>query len=202
MENSFSNREKIEKLQNSINIINKELNVRKPHPSIKALFNGKRPKNRLNLKNINTKVVQKNKNDIKNISQQNFPSIKSLIKSSKNNEFLYSDKTNNFRSAKIIPIINNSSNSMLYSLKSNNNINNFGSNKNNNIINNSINTINNNINPLQFNSTESLTKPDKLDAKPSTQSSNETKSTLNNKQEKDLNQLYQEYIQNVSIDLI
>ena len=196
MENSFSNREKIEKLQNSINIINNELKVSKPQPSIKSLFNGKRPKNRLNLKNIKPKITQKNKIDIKKISQNNFPSIKSLIKSSKDNEFLNPDKTYNFKSAKIIPIITQPSSPSLYSLKSNNNINHFSSNKNNNIINNAF---NNNLNLKQFNSTESLPK---LDTKPSTQSSNETKSTLNNIQEKDLNQLYQEYIQNVSKYLI
>ena len=196
MENSFSNREKIEKLQNSINIINKELKVHKPQPSIKSLFNDKRPKNRLNLKNIKPKITQKNKIDIKKISQNNFPSIKSLIKSSKDNEFLNPDKTYNFKSAKIIPIITQPSSSSLYSLKSNNNINHFSSNKNNNIINNAF---NNNLNLKQFNSTESLPK---LDTKPSTQSSNETKSTLNIIQEKDLNQLYQEYIENVSIYLI
>ena len=196
MENSFSNREKIEKLQNSINIINKELKVHKPQPSIKSLFNDKRPKNRLNLKNIKPKITQKNKIDIKKISQNNFPSIKSLIKSSKDNEFLNPDKTYNFKSAKIIPIITQPSSSSLYSLKSNNNINHFSSNKNNNIINNAF---NNNLNLKQFNSTESLPK---LDTKPSTQSSNETKSTLNNIQEKDLNQLYKEYIENVSINLI
>ncbi len=196
MENSFSNREKIEKLQNSINIINKELKVHKPQPSIKSLFNDKRPKNRLNLKNIKPKITQKNKNDIKKISQNNFPSIKSLIKSSKDNEFLNPDKTYNFKSAKIIPIITQPSSSLLYSLKSNNNINHFSSNKNNNIINNAF---NNNLNLKQFNSTESLPK---LDTKPSTQSSNETKSTLNIIQEKDLNQLYKEYIENVSINLI
>ena len=196
MENSFSNREKIEKLQNSINIINKELKVHKPQPSIKSLFNDKRPKNRLNLKNIKPKITQKNKIDIKKISQNNFPSIKSLIKSSKDNEFLNPDKTYNFKSAKIIPIITQPSSSSLYSLKSNNNINHFSSNKNNNIINNAF---NNNLNLKQFNSTESLPK---LDTKPSTQSSNETKSTLNIIQEKDLNQLYKEYIENVSINLI
>ena len=196
MENSFSNREKIEKLQNSINIINKELKVHKPQPSIKSLFNDKRPKNRLNLKNIKPKITQKNKIDIKKISQNNFPSIKSLIKSSKDNEFLNPDKTYNFKSAKIIPIIAQPSSSSLYSLKSNNNINHFSSNKNNNIINNAF---NNNLNLKQFNSTESLPK---LDTKPSTQSSNETKSTLNIIQEKDLNQLYKEYIENVSINLI
>ena len=196
MENSFSNREKIEKLQNSINIINKELKVHKPQPSIKSLFNGKRPKNRLNLKNIKPKITQKNKIEINKISQNNFPSIKSLIKSSKDNEFLNPDKTYNFKSAKIIPIITQPSSSSLYSLKSNNNINHFSSNKNNNIINNAF---NNNLNLKQFNSTESLPI---LDTKPSTQSSNETKSTLNIIQEKDLNQLYQEYIENVSINLI
>ena len=196
MENSFSNREKIEKLQNSINIINKELKVHKPQPSIKSLFNDKRPKNRLNLKNTKPKITQKNKIDIKKISQNNFPSIKSLIKSSKDNEFLNPDKTYNFKSAKIIPIITQPSSSSLYSLKSNNNINHFSSNKNNNIINNAF---NNNLNLKQFNSTESLPK---LDTKPSTQSSNETKSTLNIIQEKDLNQLYKEYIENVSINLI
>ena len=199
MENSLSNREKIEKLQNSINIINNQLKVRKPQPSIKSLFNGKHPKNRLNLKKMNPKITQKNKNEIKRISQKNFPSIKSLIKNSKDNEFLNSENNFNFRSTKIIPIVNYPSSTTLYSLKSNNNINNFNSNKNNNIINNSINT---NINPKQFYSTESLPKLDTKPSKPSTQSSNETKSTSNNKQEKDLNQLYQEYIQNVSKYLI
>ena len=194
MKNTFSNREKIEKLQNSINIINKELNVRKPRPSIKTLFNGKLPKNRLNLKNINTKIIQKNKNEIKKISPKNSPSIQSLIKSSLNNEFLNSVKTNNFKSTKVIPLINPLSNSTLYSLKSNNNINNHNS--KNNIINN---TLNNNIILKEFNSTGSLPK---LVSKPSSQTSqtlNETKSTINPKQEKDLNQLYKEYIQNVSI---
>ena len=194
MKNTFSNREKIEKLQNSINIINRELNVRKPRPSIRTLFNGKLPKNRLNLKNINTKIIQKNKNEIKKISPKKPPSIQSLIKSSLNNEFLNSVKTNNFKSTKVIPLINPLSNSTLYSLKSNNNINNHNS--KNNIINN---TLNNNIILKEFNSTGSLPK---LVSKPSSQTSqtlNETKSTINPKQEKDLNQLYKEYIQNVSI---
>ena len=194
MKNTFSNREKIEKLQNSINIINRELNVRKPRPSIRTLFNGKLPKNRLNLKNINTKIIQKNKNEIKKISPKKPPSIQSLIKSSLNNEFLNSVKTNNFKSTKVIPLINPLSNSTLYSLKSNNNINNHNS--KNNIINN---TLNNNIILKEFNSTGSFPK---LVSKPSSQTSqtlNETKSTINPKQEKDLNQLYKEYIQNVSI---
>ena len=194
MKNTFSNREKIEKLQNSINIINRELNVRKPRPSIRTLFNGKLPKNRLNLKNINTKIIQKNKNEIKKISPKKPPSIQSLIKSSLNNEFLNAVKTNNFKSTKVIPLINPLSNSTLYSLKSNNNINNHNS--KNNIINN---TLNNNIILKEFNSTGSFPK---LVSKPSSQTSqtlNETKSTINPKQEKDLNQLYKEYIQNVSI---
>ena len=195
MKNTFSNREKIEKLQNSINIINRELNVRKPRPSIKTLFNGKLPKNRLNLKNINTKIIQKNKNEIKKISPKKPPSIQSLIKSSIDNEFLNSVTTNNFKSTKVIPLINPLSNSTLYSLKSNNNINN--NNSKNNIINNTLK--NNNINLKEFNSTGSLPK---LVSKPSSQTSqtlNETKSTINPKQEKDLDQLYKEYIQNVSI---
>ena len=193
MENSFSNRTIIENFQNSIKIINKELIVRKPHPSIKTLFNGKHPKNRLNLKNFNKIKVSKQKNEANKIPKNPQP-IKALIRSSLDNEFLYPVKQNNVGNNKPLCLKNYSSSSTLYSMNTNQ-LKNFHSNKNipKNILNKT--NINTNTNNNLFNSTGSLPI---LDAKSTTKLLNKTNSIIEIKQEKDLNQLYQEYIQNVS----
>jgi hypothetical protein len=195
MENSFSNRTIIENFQNSIKIINKELQVRKPHPSIKTLFNGKQPKNRLNLKKFNKIKVPKRKNEVK-IIPKNSPSIKALIRSSLDNEFINPVKPNNIGNNKILSLKNYSSSSTLYSINANQ-LKNFNSNKNitNNLLNKTYINTNNNL----FNSTGSLPM---LGAKSTTKLLNKTNNIINTKQEKDLNQLYQEYIQHVSLFII
>ena len=191
MENSFSNRTIIENFQNSIKIINKELIVRKPHPSIKTLFNGKHPKNRLNLKNFNKIKVSKQKNEANKIPKNPQP-IKALIRSSLDNEFLYPVKQNNVGNNKLLCLMNYSSSSTLYSMNANQ-LKNFHSNKN--IPNNILNKTDINTNNNMFNSTGSLPL---LDAKSNNKLLNKTNSIIETKKEKDLNQLYQEYIQNVS----
>ena len=191
MENSFSNRTIIENFQNSIKIINKELIVRKPHPSIKTLFNGKHPKNRLNLKNFNKIKVSKQKNEANKIPKNPQP-IKALIRSSLDNEFLYPVKQNNVGNNKPLCLMNYSSSSTLYSMNANQ-LKNFHSNKN--IPNNILNKTNINTNNNMFNSTGSLPL---LDAKSNNKLLNKTNSIIETKKEKDLNQLCQEYIQNVS----
>ena len=186
---------KIEMIQQNINIINNEVKVRRPHPSIKSLFNGQTPKNRKNLKKLEVLLPKENKNDKKE-KRLRPPSIQSLITNSKNDEFLSIEKTNNY-GQKIIPIMHFSSSSTLYSLKANklnrNQSNNTIINDNNNK--NIVNHIkNNNTNNEFLNSAKTI--PVLADKKLS-KMSKKKKSNISVQQQKDLNQLYKEYTENV-----
>jgi hypothetical protein len=185
---------KIETLQKNINIKITESKVRSPHPSIKTLFNGHHPKNRKNLKKLDIRLNNIKKNEKINLSPKR-ESIQSLIKISKTEEFLTQEKPNNYNGIKIIPLKNFSSSSTLYSLNNNNNNNNFNNNNSNNLVNGNYTNSNNNLINLDLaylNSADSLPllKEKKLSTK--------KKSLIEIQQEKDLKELYQEYIQNVS----
>ena len=195
MENLFfaERKSKIESLQKNINIITIESKVRKPHPSIKTLFNGSHPKNRKNLKKLDIRLNNIKKNEKINLSPKR-ESIQSLIKISKTEEFLTQEKPNNYNGIKIIPLKNFSSSSTLYSLNNNNN-NNFNNNNSNNLVNGNYTNSNNNLINLDLaylNSADSLPllKEKKMSAK--------KKSIIEIQKEKDLNELYQEYVHNVS----
>ena len=190
---------KIEMIQQNINIINNEVKVRRPHPSIKSLFNGQTPKNRKNLKKLEVLLPKENKNDKKE-KRLRPPSIQSLITNSKNDEFLSIEKTNNY-GQKIIPIMHFSSSSTLYSLKANK----LNRNQSNNtIINNNNKNIvnhikNNNTNYEFLNSAKTI--PDLAEKKLS-KMSKKKKSNISVQQQKDLNQLYKEYTENVRKNII
>lgn len=183
---------KIEALQKNINIINTESKVRKPHPSITTLFNGKHPKNRKNLKKLDVKIPQVNNKNVQKKILPRPPSIQSLITNSKNEEFLSIEKPLKYNGYRIIPLtlFSSSSSSTLSS------VNHFQSNKNTVKINNntSINQ-NNGIDYRFLNSNGSLPILEK--PKISNLSQN-AKSEIEVKVEKNLNELYQEFIQNVS----
>ena len=189
-------RAKVEMLQQSINIIHNEVKVRRPHPTTKTLFNGQTPKNRNNLKKLKIILPKENKKE-KNEKPLRPTSIQQLITNSKNDEFLSIEKPNNF-GHKVIPIKQFSSSSTLYSLKANqltknqNNTTNTISSNNQNIVNH---TQNNNSNYEFLNTTESI--PVLAEEKLS-KMSQKKKSNISVQQAKDLNQLYQEYTENVS----
>ena len=182
-------------LQQNINIIHNEVKVRRPHPTTKSLFNGKTPKNRRNLKKLKIILPKENKKEKKEKPLRP-TSIQQLITNSKNDEFLSIEKTNNF-GHKVIPIRQFSSSSTLYSLKTNqltknqNNNTNINSNNNQYIVNH---TQNNNTNYEFLNSAESIPV---LAEKKLSKISEKKKSNISVQQEKDLNQLYQEYTENV-----
>jgi len=160
MENLFfaERKSKIESLQKNINIITIESKVRKPHPSIKTLFNGSHPKNRKNLKKLDIRLNNIKKTEKINLSPKR-ESIQSLIKISKTEEFLTQEKPNNYNGIKIIPLKNFSSSSTLYSLNNNNNNNNFNNNNSNNLVNGNYTNSNNNLINLDLaylNSADSL----------------------------------------------
>ena len=177
---------KILTLQQNINIINTEQKVRKPHPSIKTLFNGNFPKNRKNLKKLDNILNNLEKKSPKKKTERP-PTIQSLIDNSKSEEFLTKEKPNNYQGYKIIPLKNFSSSSTLYSINNNNNHNNIS-----NHIENGNNFVN--LDLRYLNSADSLPE---LNGKKMTKMSKK-KSSIKIQQEKDLNQLYQELIDNVS----
>ena len=180
---------KAETLHKNISIINNELTVRKPHISAKTVFNGIIPKNRKNLKKLNVMNIEVKKNEIKK-STVRPPSIQSLITNSKTDEFLSLDKPNNF-GQKLLPLMNFSSSSTLYSIKSNNNFQRQSSNQNNILY------------PLKMNSdnnirlTNSVNNLPIMNTKKISENSIKSKSSMNIKPGKDINQLYQEFTSNV-----
>ena len=186
---------KIETLQKNINIKITESKVRSPHPSIKTLFNGHHPKNRKNLKKLDIKLndIKKNEKMKKiNLSPKR-ESILNLINISKTEEFLTQEKPNNYNGVKIIPLKNFSSSSTLYSMNNNNN--NFN---NNNTSNNNLTNGNNSNNNLINLDLAYLNSADSLPLLKEKKLSTKKKSLIEIQQEKDLKELYQEYIQNVS----
>ena len=195
MENLFfeERKSKIESLQKNINIITVESKVRKPHPSIKTLFNGSHPKNRKNLKKLDIRLNNIKKNEKINLSPKR-ESIQSLIKISKTEEFLTQEKPNNYNGIKIIPLKNFSSSSTLYSLNNNNN-NNFNNNNSNNLVNGNYTNSNNNLINLDL---AYLNSADSLPLLKEKKMSTKKKSIIEIQKEKDLNELYQEYVHNVS----
>ena len=196
MENLFfaERKSKIESLQKNINIITTESKVRKPHPSIKTLFNGSHPKNRKNLKKLDIRLNNIKKNEKINLSSKR-ESIQSLIKISKTEEFLTQEKPNNYNGIKIIPLKNFSSSSTLYSLNNNNNNNNFNNNNSNNLVNGNYTNSNNNLINLDL---AYLNSADSLPLLKEKKMSTKKKSIIEIQKEKDLNELYQEYVHNVS----
>ena len=195
MDNLFfaERKSKIESLQKNINIITTESKVRKPHPSIKTLFNGSHPKNRKNLKKLDIRLNNIKKNEKINLSPKR-ESIQSLIKISKTEEFLTQEKPNNYNGIKIIPLKNFSSSSTLYSLNNNNN-NNFNNNNSNNLVNGNYTNSNNNLINLDL---AYLNSADSLPLLKEKKMSTKKKSIIEIQKEKDLNELYQEYVHNVS----
>ena len=126
-----------------------------------------------------------------NKSSQRPPSIQSLITNSKTEEFLSFEKSDNYQGIKIIPLTNFSSSSTLYSVNNNNYQNGYQNNKNHNSLNDNFNNLN-----LQFlNSAETLPK---IENRKESKMSQKKKSLIEIQQEKDLKQLYQEFIDNVS----
>lgn len=185
---------KVEEMQNNILISNAETTVQKPHRTVKTLFNGNNPKNRKNLKKLCFVEKDIEKNDLKKTLPR-MPSIQSLITNSKKEEFLSLEKPNYFQSHKTIPLVNFSSSSTLLTLNNNNNSNLY-QNQNQNIVNNTLNNGNNNNFDYNYlNSNESL--PLMINKKES-KMSKKTKSFNGPQKEKDLNQLYQEFLENVS----
>ena len=192
MENLFfaERKSKIESLQKNINIITIESKVRKPHPSIKTLFNGSHPKNRKNLKKLDIRLNNIKKTEKINLSPKR-ESIQSLIKISKTEEFLTQEKPNNYNGVKIIPLKNFSSSSTLYSLNNNNN------NNSNNFMNGNNSNMNSNNNLINLDLAY-LNSADSLPLLKEKKMSTKKKSIIEIQKEKDLNELYQEYVHNVS----
>lgn len=177
-------------------ILSHESTVRKPHPSIKTLFYGKKPKNRKNLKKLNVPKI--NNSSINSASQNkpkyNIPSILSIINNSKNNEFLSLDENpnNNFAPKIIIRpnyknFINQKSSTALYkAIPSNGNISNNSTNyKNNGDLNNNNFVLSNKNSKISNDNNESAS----IKTNP-----------IVNKKPKDVKELYKEYIENVSLN--
>lgn len=198
--NGLVYQEKLPNMQlfnHNLMILSHESMVRKPHPTIKTLFYGKKPKNRKNLKKLN--VQKLNDASVDRASQNkskynNIPSIQSIINNSKNNEFLSLDENpNNSFAPKIIirpnyqNFANKNSTSILY--KANH--------SNGNISNNSTNYKNNG----DFNNSNSMLfkKNTKI-----SNDNNESSSIKSIPQEvikpKDAKELYKEYLENVSLN--
>ena len=165
-------------IQKKINIINKELIIRKPHLSIKTLFNGKNPQNRKNLKKNEIRIpIIKPKKEIKRSAHPPII-IESIINDSKNLEFLSPDSYNN---------LNFLSSSSIYTVNSPKNY--------------IPNGVNNTLKYKYLNSTDSFgINKIKNQSQLSTYDDKEGDKTAESKTaSKDLNQLYQKYINDVSL---
>ena len=210
---------KIQMFENSLNILSNESMVKKPYPSIKTLFYNKMPKNRKNLKklksNMATHNIHNNKDRLKNyLSKYKTPSIQSIINNSKTSEFLSLDHPINKYRANIFPsqtISNINSSSRINTLNNNNGINHSINNGNNIMkiksqeINHSMsiqekmpNFSNNNKmrNSINYNNVLKSKKISKMSNADNINKSNDE--PVLNKKEVDLNDLYKEYIDNVS----
>jgi hypothetical protein len=203
---------RIQMLESIINMLSHESMVRTPCPTVKNLFFDKEPKNRKNLKKINQKNIESNMNSIQNkkIQKYRLPTIKSVIKNSLNNEFLSSDNPNYKYQPKIIKSnINYSFNSFnnysqtLYNQTNHNNINGFnGMHLNNKKVDNSLvikdNISHNSKNNLLGNTINGNNAFAKMNNGNDIHENNYTPPIIN-KKSVDLNDLYNEYIENVSI---
>ena len=191
----FNSQERISKilmLERNLNRLSNESLVRRPCPSIKTIFNGNKPKNRRNLKKLGIQKSNNNKTYNKPIKKPKYktPSIQSIINNSINNEFLSLDHPNNnynYNKPIIIPIntfSNGNSSSTLYSI-----------NKSNNVISNnlkkSIDVISNlsKNNKLQNSINDNVMKSKKI---------SKMSDGTNYKKPVNLNDLYNEFIANVS----
>jgi hypothetical protein len=185
---------KMKLFKENLIILSHESMVRKPHPSIKTLFYGKKPKNRKNLKKLNVPKLSNisiNRAS-KNKQKYNIPSIQSIINNSKNNEFLSLDENPNSSFAPKIIIrpnyqnyINHNSSSTLYKVKpSIGNISNNSTNYKNNGDNNNIN----------------LNKTNTKISNDNNESASIRSNPIEQKKPKDVKELYKEYIENVSLN--
>ena len=190
--NSKERISKILMLERNLNRLSNETLVRRPCPSIKTIFNGNKPKNRRNLKKLGIQKSNNNKTYNKPIKKPKYktPSIQSIINNSINNEFLSLDHPNNnynYNKPIIIPMnnfSNGNSSSTLYSI-----------NKRNNVISNnlkkSIDVISNHSknNKLQNSINDNIMKSKKI---------SKMSDGTNYKKPVNLNDLYNEFIANVS----
>jgi len=190
--NSQERISKILMLERNLNRLSNESLVRRPCPSIKTIFNGNKPKNRRNLKKLGIQKSNNNKTYNKPIKKPKYktPSIQSIINNSINNEFLSLDHPNNnynYNKPIIIPMnnfSNGNSSSTLYSI-----------NKRNNVISNnlkkSIDVISNlsKNNKLQNSINDNVMKSKKI---------SKMSDGTNYKKPVNLNDLYNEFIANVS----
>jgi hypothetical protein len=190
--NSQERISKILMLERNLNRLSNESLVRRPCPSIKTIFNGNKPKNRRNLKKLGIQKSNNNKTYNKPIKKPKYktPSIQSIINNSINNEFLSLDHPNNnynYNKPIIIPMnnfSNGNSSSTLYSI-----------NKRNNVISNnlkkSIDVISNHSknNKLQNSINDNVMKSKKI---------SKMSDGTNYKKPVNLNDLYNEFIANVS----
>lgn len=180
----------IQKLEENLRFLPKETNVKKPYKTIKSLFYNELPKNRKNLKNLETRIMKASQICYNNKSKIKLASIESIIKNSKNQEFLSSDNpNNNIKPIIIMPIqnyVNQNSSSTLDSIKtSHNGISNILKKNITNITNHSRNKqLNNSLNDVQL-----------MTSKKNSKMSNNM--LHKEKEEKNLNVLYNEFLENV-----
>ena len=180
----------IQILEQNLSVLPNESLVKKPYPTIKSLFYDKRPKNRKNLKNIETRKPINNQRNgtYKNKLNKKVATIESIINNSKTNEFLSLDNpNNNYKPIIIYPLynyVNQNSSSTMDTIK-----------KNGNGI---FNKVNNNIDEISNRSRNNKLNKSLNDIQlmKSKKASKMTNSTFHKKMI-NLNDLYKEYIENV-----
>ena len=180
----------IQILEQNLSVLPNESLVKKPYPTIKSLFYDKRPKNRKNLKNIETRKPINNQRNgtYKNKLNKKVATIESIINNSKTNEFLSLDNpNNNYKPIIIYPLynyVNQNSSSTIDTIK-----------KNGNSI---FNKVNNNIDEISNHSRNNKLNKSLNDIQlmKSKKASEMTNSTFHKKMI-NLNDLYKEYIENV-----
>ena len=191
--NSMNYQERVSNIQileENLRFLQKETNIKKPYKTIKSLFYNKLPKNRKNLKNLETRKINASQICYNNKSKIKLASIESIIKNSKNQEFLSSDNpNNNIKPIIIMPFqnyINKNSSSTLDSVKTNHN----GISKD---LKKNIDNISNHSRKFQLNN--SL---DDVQIITSKKISEMRKNTFHKKtEEKNLNDLYNKFLENV-----
>ena len=180
----------IQILEQNLSVLPNESLVKKPYPTIKSLFYDKRPKNRKNLKNIETRKPINNQRNgtYKNKLNKKVATIESIINNSKTNEFLsLANPNNNYKPIIIYPLynyVNQNSSSTIDTIK-----------KNGNSI---FNKVNNNIDEISNHSRNNKLNKSLNDIQlmKSKKASEMTNSTFHKKMI-NLNDLYKEYIENV-----
>ena len=180
----------IQILEQNLSVLPNESLVKKPYPTIKSLFYDKRPKNRKNLKNIETRKPINNQRNgtYKNKLNKKVATIESIINNSKTNEFLSLDNpNNNYKPIIIYPLynyVNQNSSSTIDTIK-----------KNGNSI---FNKVNNNIDEISNHSRNNKLNKSLNDIQlmKSKKASKMTNSTFHKKMI-NLNDLYKECVENV-----